>query len=518
MAINPPKVKIDIIPAFVTPQSEEQKVLFIGQKTATGTATAGTLVQSIGNANEQDTLFGIDSMLAGMIRAAKKYNKTTRMDAIVLDDNAAGTQATGTFVITGPATAAGTIKFVVGSRKNHTYSIPVATGDTATVIGDALVALITADTKSPFSSANVIGTVTITAANKGLIGNFFGLEVVLPDGGIAGIGVTVTEMMGGNLDPVLTTVFSLVDNIRYQTVIFPETYLQQSVSVDFLNDRFNTGTDKLLDGVGIAFLTDTFANFLTDTTALNSQNYTLFPNRKVDKTGYRGSALFEINYDAASQFGSVRAKRLTDGTDISDLVIGSNDSRDRVGGIHISTLPYHNTPFKNLSLIDLDEIWTDSERDELKDKGWGIVGNNVANSEVIADDIVTRYKTDSAGDPDLSFKFLNYVDQSETVRDVYHTELKSAYRQFRLTEGNLKVGFNITNAADIRSEMMKIYNDLADLVIVPDGTAALKKFKENLTVTVDEINSKVTISMLDPVVTQVREIDVTMQLVFSLNS
>lgn len=518
MAINPPKVRIDIIPAFVTPQSEEQKILFIGQKTAAGIATAGTLVQSIGNANEQDTLFGIDSMLAGMVRAAKKYNKTTRMDAIVLDDNGSGTQATGTFVITGPATADGTISFIVGSRKNHTYVVTVANGDTATDIGDALEALITADTKAPFTSANVTGTVTITAANDGLIANFFGLEVVLPDAGIAGVAVTVTEMTGGTNDPDLTSVFAVVDNIKYQTVIYPETYLQQSVAVDFLNDRFNTGTDKLLDGVGIAFMTDTFANFLTDTTASNSQNFTLFPNRKVDKTGYRGSALFEINYDLASQFGSVRGLRLTDGADISEFVIGVIGGFDRIGGIHISTLPYHNTPYKKMPLIDSDEIWTDTERTELKDKGWGIVGNNIANNEVIADDIVTRYKTDSAGDPDLSFKFLNYVDQSETVRDVFHTRLKTTYRQFRLTEGDLKPGFNITNAGDIKAEVMNIYNDLADLVIVPNGTEAIKKFKDNLVVTIDAVNGKVTITMLDPVITQVREIDVTMQLVFSLNS
>ena len=517
MTINNPEVRIDIIPAFVTAQSEEQKILFIGQKTAAGTAPAGTLITEIGNANEQDTLFGIDSMLASMVRAAKKYNKTTRMDAIVLDD-AAGTQATGTFVTTGPATAAGNITFNVGSRKNHSYLVPVAIGDTATDIGDALEALMVADTKAPFDGVNVAGTVTVNMTNDGLNGNFIGLEVVLPIGGIAGVGVTVTAMTGGTVDPVLTSVFSLVDAIRYQTVIFPETYLQQAVAVAFLNDRFNTGTDKLLDGVGIAFMTDTFANFETDTTAANSQSFVLFANQKVDKTAYRGSQLFEINWELAAQFGSVRALRLTPGTDLSEFVTSPSGANDRRGGIHISTLPYMNTPFKNMPIVDLDEIWTDTERAALKEKGWGIVGNNIANAEVIADQIVTRYKTDSAGDPDLSFKFLNYVDQSTTVRDVFHTELKEAYRQFRLTEGDLRPNFNITNAAGIRAEMMKIYNELADQVIVPDGAAAIKKFTEKLVVTISEIEGLVTISMIDPVVTQLRGIDITMQLVFSINS
>jgi len=518
MSINEPQIEFTILPGVVSPIAEEQKMLFIGQKTASGSATGDTLVQNIGNLNEQDALFGSDSMLAGMIRAAKQYNKSTPMDAVVLDDEGGSAAATGTFVIVGTATAAGSFTFNVGSRRNHSFVISVVISDTATTIGDTLEGVINADTKAPFTATNVGGVVTITAANAGLIANSFGLEVIQPEGGIAGMVVTTTAMTGGATDPSLSSVFALIENIRYQTVIFPETYLLQAEAISLLNDRFNTGTDLLLDGVGIAFVTDTFANFLSLTTANNSQSFCLFANELVSDPRYKGSNLFEINYDSASQFGAVRALRLTQGSDLSELVIGTSGALDKRGGIHISTLPYHNTPFKNLPLIDADREFSLTEVNFLTDAGWSVIGNNIARTEAIAAEIVTRYQTDAAGDPDLSFKFLNFVDQASTVRDVFHTELKETYRQFRLTEGDLRPGFNITNEADIRGEILNIYNQLADLVIVVAGTDALTLFKENLVITLDAVNGLVTISMLDPVVTQLRKMVITMQLIFSLNT
>ena len=519
MSINEPQIEISILPALVTPISQEQKILVVGQKTTVGTAVAGTLVKEIGNLNEQDGFFGKDSMLAGMVRSGKKNNKITRMDAIVLEDEDGSVAATGSFLVTGTATAAGVLTFYVGSRKNHAYQVSVVISDTDTVIGDALEALINSDDRAPFSAANVTGTITITATNKGLVANYFGLQVVQPEGGIAGITLgVVTAMNGGSTDPDLSSIFAIVENIQYQTVIFPETYLLQPEVIAFLDERFNTGTDRLLNGAGISYSTDTFSNLIASSIANNSQNFTPFANKLVADTLYKGSQQFEINYDLASQFGSVMALRLTDGSNLSELVIGSGGANDKIGGIHISTLPYHNTPFKNMPLIDNEHEFSLSEANALTNAGWSLTGNNSSRTNIIAGEVVTRYKTDAAGDEDLSFKFRNYVDQAVTVRDVFHTELKATYRQFRLTDGDLRPGFNITNEADIRGEVLRIYNQLADLVIVVGGFKALKLFKDNLTITLDSVNGLVTISMLDPVVTQLRKMVVTMQLVFSLNA
>lgn len=514
MAIINPIINIDILPAVVNQIVEEQKLLFIGQKTSTGSATAGTLVENIGNNNEQDALFGADSMLAGMVRAAKLYNKVTQMDAIVLADDVGSTASTATIEFAGTATENGTLTFNIGSRENYSFTIDVTDTDTATDIATALVNAINAVSNAPFSAFNSLGVVTVSASNAGTVANDFGLEV---QGAVAGVTVTLTAFSGGATDPDLTTPLTLIDDIRYQTIVTPFNYLSQNVFITFVNDRFNPAGDKLLDGVAISMSTDTLSNFTSSTVADNSQNFVTFANKQIDTAVYKGGHLFEINYEAAAQFAAVRALRLTPGTDLSQFVISQTVNRDSTGGFYLSTLPYFNTPFEHLPVIDKDKIWTFSERQTLIDDGWSILGNNRSDKGIIADQIVTRYQTNAAGDPDESFKFLNYVDQASTVRDVFHTTLRQVYAQSRLTDGILVDGFNMTNADDFKAELVAIYELLADNAVVPAGNTAIRTFKNSLTITVDEINGTIDVEMLDPVVTQLRKVNVTMQLTFSLN-
>src|SRR5512139_1502480 len=216
--INQPKVSVSIVPATQDVSNAPQRILFVGQKVAAGTATAGALVENILNDNSEDTLFGATSMLASMIRAAKRLNQTTQMDAISLADAGAGVAATGSVAVSGTATAAGVLTVRVGSYLNHSYSIAVAVGDTATVVGANIAAAITADTKSQVTAANVTGTVTFTAVNKGTLGNDLGIEVA---GTVAGLTTVVTGMSGGATDPTLTGVFDVIANKRYQTIVWP---------------------------------------------------------------------------------------------------------------------------------------------------------------------------------------------------------------------------------------------------------------------------------------------------------
>jgi phage tail sheath gpL-like len=53
-----PKLNFNILPADVEVGLAEQRILFIGQMTSEGTATAEKLVQNIANDNSWDTLFG----------------------------------------------------------------------------------------------------------------------------------------------------------------------------------------------------------------------------------------------------------------------------------------------------------------------------------------------------------------------------------------------------------------------------------------------------------------------------
>lgn len=509
-----PKTTVNIVNASSTVANTEQKILFIGQKTSAGSATAGALVESIANGNAENALFGRDSMLATMIRANKVRNQQAQVDAISLDDAGAGVAATGTITIVGTATEAGTLTVIVGSERNHKFSVAVSVSDTETLVAAAIVAAVNADLNVPVTAANVSGVVTMTAVNKGTYGNSIALET---RGSIAGItGQAVTAMSSGATDPTLTSVFDVIGDKRYQAIVWP--YPNDTAELRTLLDaRFNAD-GKVLDGVGITATFDTVANLKTLGNGLNTESLIILGDKLESETDYKGSAIVEIPMVIASQFAGFRALRLdTDGFSIADLVITANGPLDSFGGPALASKPYFNTPFAELVPMKTGRGFDDSEIEDLKDAGISVIGNNKVNNTVISGEIVTTYKTDVAGNPDVTFGFLNYVDTASQAREYFYNNLRARFAQSRLTEGDIIKGRDMANELVIRSFLKRLYQDLSgpSFVLLESGETALNFFNDNMVITLDKALGKVTIQMTVPIVTQIREIAATMKIAFS---
>lgn len=264
--ISQPKVSVIKLRAANNILNVPHKVLFTGQKTAAGSAVSGQLYSEIANDNSWDTLFGANSMLAGMIRAARAVNDQTRFDAIPLDDSGTGVAATGTVTFSGTATEDGILTINIGSRNDYSFELAVSDTDTATIIGDALEAAVNGNTNIPITASNATGTVTLTADNKGTEFNSCSLEY---QGSVAGVTVTLTAFASGANDPDLTNIFDVVGSDRYATIIFPYGYGTTFIT-DFLDPRWQID-NIVLDGIGIASYTDTLANIKTAANLLNSQ-------------------------------------------------------------------------------------------------------------------------------------------------------------------------------------------------------------------------------------------------------
>lgn len=510
-----PSITLTIRSADTVVPNTDQRVLLVGQKTAAGSATAGALTSDIQNDGSWDALFGPTSMLAGMARNFRLNNQVTRLDAIALDDDGGAVDATGVVAFVGAATADGELTVIVGSGTNHSFNLQVTSGDTATAIGTALETAVTADSNVPVTAANVTGTVTMTAENGGTVGNGIALIV---EGTVAGITHSVTGMASGTTDPSLTGVFDVVGDERYQTVSWPFEYGVSGLT-DFLDPRFNA-TNKVLDGVGVVTQTDTFTNVGSAAAAENSQSLLMLRNEVVSETSYDGGALKELDYVISAEFCALRSLRLTSGANISSIVIAPNGARDSFGGPAIASLPYFNTPFRLLPIIDVDKGFTDTEAESLLDDGSSGLGNNISRTLVIANEMVTTYKTDAASNPDISFKFLNFVDTIVNIREFMFNNLRSDFAQTRLTDGPLQGGRAMANEGSIRANVVGYYKTLsgADFVLTQAGEPALEFFRENLIVDVNLATGTVTITMETPIVTQLREIIATIQIAFDLNA
>ncbi len=488
--------------AIVTPQQlagvTDHKVLIVGQM-LTGTAVAGELQQNVNTVGGEDALFGIRSHVAGMVREFRRINKDTQVDVIGLADGA-GTAATAVITIVGTATEDNTLVVNLGSGRQHSFSIDVLTGDDATAVADAVTAAAALDLDSPFTVANVAGVITATAENLGTLANSWAAQVV---GNVAGVVPTITSgWASGATDPVLTTLFDPVANIRYNTVVWPQSWTITELT-DFLDPRFNT-TNDVLDGVGIFHKNDTLANLKTAVSTLNSQSVRMGGTKIASTTTLVGGSIVEMDDVLAARMAAVRSLRLTADASINDVLSISGAPLDAFGGISISTLPYANTLVQFTALPSAVDMFSLAEEKELEDNGVSTVGLNRAGNSVILGNQVTTRLTDNAGNPDDTFKFLNAVDSSSIIREFFFENNKIRYAQTRLTDGDLVAGRSIQNEAAIRAFQKQLYTVLADLAITQLGSAAVKDFDANLVVTVDVGGGKVTITSAPLQVGQLR--------------
>jgi len=510
--IMQPKVTVNIAPSSAAAENTAQKILFIGQMT-TGTATAGALVENVANGGAEDALFGAKSMIATLIRANKIRNQQVQVDAIALADVGTGVDATGALTVTGTATEAGTVVVVAGSERNHKYSVAIASGDTATVVGEAIVAAIAEDTKAPVNGVNTLGAVEVTAVNAGTYGNSIPLELRST---VAGLTFAVTGMTSGANDPTLTGIFDVIGNARYQAVVWPYPNLTSEVR-DLLDPRFNAD-GQVLDGVAFTAINDTAGNLSTLASALNSQSLVIIGGKQESEAAYKGGDVVEIPMVKAAVFAGYRGLRLdVDSFSVADLVITANGALDSFGGPALASKPYFNTPFSQLFPIKAGRGFDGAEIESAFDDGISVLGNNLASNGIISGEIVTTYKTDFAGNPDITFKYLNYVDTASQSREYYWNNYRKRFAQSRLTEGDILKGRDMANAGVIRSYSKRLYQTLSgvDYVLLETGEDALNFFDDNLIIAIDKANGKVTVQMTVPIVTQLREIAATLKIAFS---
>jgi len=508
-AIARPSVTFNISPDKLTVENKPQRLLYVGQKQAGGTAVAGELITNIENDNSWDTLFGPKSMLAAMIRRARLVNGVTRLDAIALDD-AAGAIANSTLTLTGSPTEDGSITVILGSQNDFSFLIDIVDADTPTTIGDKIEAAVNANTNVPISAANVAGVITFTYIHTGTEGNALTLAVT---GVVGGLIIVTTAFTGGTTNPDTSTLFDVVGNTRYQTIMAPFawglTYL-----TDFLDPRFNV-TNNILDGVAVVTAVDTFSNLEAIGNTQDSQSLVIFGDKLVTTAKHNGAAIIELSYVKSGEIGALRGLRLTEDADISEIVVSAGQL-DSIGGAAIASLPYFNTPLAFISLGDVELGFDETEIVALTTAGISVIGNNIANTKILLGEVATTYKTDSAGNPDASFKFLNFVDTISGAREFMFNNFKSDNAQTRLTKGDLIALRAIENQTSLRALFVGYFTTLSegDFVLTEAGEEALQFYKQNLTISVDLEKGRVIVTMRTPIVTQLRSLIADMQISF----
>ena len=263
------------------------KALLIGQKTSSGTATALT-PENITSKEQAAELFGSGSQLFHMAEGFFANNDIIELDAVALDDPGSSVAATGSFAITGTATASGTLSTYIGGKKT---SVLVSSGDTASEVATALAAAISADTTLSVSASASTGTVTVTAKNKGLVGNQIDLRTnyAKEDKVPAGLSVSISAMSSGSGTPDLSLLWAAMGDTHYNIMVAPFTDSNSITAFKAeLEDR--NGPLRQIDAMLFMAEVGSFSELTTLGESINSQFISLTSTQKSPTLPYYYSA------------------------------------------------------------------------------------------------------------------------------------------------------------------------------------------------------------------------------------
>ncbi len=489
----------------------DRAILVTGQMTDAATATEGALYENV-EAMPQATveaLFGINSQITNTILYCRLgATNYVRIDAIAKSDAGAATAGNRDIAFAGTtAGAAGTYIFeIIDGNKPITVSI--AEGDDPTDAGDALVAALAQNPNLAATGANATGTVTVTATNKGGIGNYGKPKVT---GEISGLTVTIGgAFVGGATDPTLTGLFDVCGENRYTRILFPEAWrASDSILIAYLESIFQV-TNIVQDGVGIIGVTDTYANSKAIVDALNTHVVVYMGCGKVDD---RPAVNQPADY-AAAYFAGVGEKRLTTGADIRDVVFVTENDMDNTGGIHISSLPYYGTVLKEAPYAPSSDMFSTPQQLSLSESGFTVYGTKGRN--VVMGEVVTPYTKDALGNDNNTYHILNYIDTGSGCREYIVNATKIRFAQARITDG--AAGDGVENDASIKAFALEKQAELVGKRLLKAGSEAAGYRERNTAVTVDIVNRTVTINITLQIIIQASVFDYTFTYVFDTNS
>lgn len=398
------------------------KRLIIGQRLSAGTVAANVPTR-ITSAALADSYFGRGSMLADMIRHTMAIDPWTETWAVALDDSGTGAAASGSLTLTGPATSSGTLSCYIGGMR---VQAAVASGDSATVIGDALAAAINADTALPVTAANVAGVVTLTARHKGQCSNDIDVRMnYYAETTPSGVGVTIIAMAGGASNPDISTAIAAISSEWFRWIAMPYTDVANLVVLETeLDDRY--GPMRQMGGRAFSAYAGTHAAVLALGAARNSAHLSILGLQNSPTQPCIAAAIYCAR---ASQALAIDPAR-----------------------------PLQTLPLTGLLAPSVSDRWTDTERNLALFDG-------ISTFKVAADGTcrieaaITQYQVNQAGVDDIAYLYVNTPETLELHRYNVRAEIGLRYPRHKLAGDAQPVqpGAAIVRPKDIASTMRAVY-------------------------------------------------------------
>ena len=423
--------EIDNSAAFTPVNSS--RALLIGQMTSDGQAQEEkpVLCTSAAMANK---LFGRGSVLARMVAAYRTVDVLGEIVCIPVEDASSGTQATGTVALTGTAAEAGTIFLYICGKL---VRVGVAQSDEAADVATTMAALINADKDLPVTATASSGTVTLTAKNKGTLGNDILVQKNLQglaggESDVTGLGVEITAMSSGATDPDFTNAIKAMGDEQYDFIAVP---------------------------YSDAATLNAFSTAMNDTSGRWGPYSQIYGHVYSMKRG-------DIN--ALTTFGATRNNQHETVTGIEPTfaswlpdALGAYVARTAVFISADPARPTQTGVLTGITGAPAGERFMLTERQSLLTSGIATITTDAAGTVTI-ERAITTYQTNAYGDGDASYLDSETLHTSAYVMRRLRSTITSKYGRHKLANDGTRFGPGqaIVTPNIIRSELIAIYRAL----------------------------------------------------------
>lgn len=406
-----------------------QRALLIGPMTSAGLATPNVPLISSGT-GDADTQAGASSVLALMTAAYRANDTFGEVWYLPVQDAAGAVAATGSIAFTSAPTANGTISLYIAGQL---VTVLVTAGMTTAQVATAVAAAINAITAMPVTASAETNTVTLTADNKGLVGNDIDVRFnyqgttageALP----TGLAATITAMSGGATNPTLTTALGNLLDMPFDFIACAFT---DTTSLDALKAFLNDSTGRWswqqqVFGHVFCAYRGTWANQTTFGTARNNQHETIMGFNDSPTPAWQWAAAI-----AAVTAVSVRAD---------------------------PGIPMQTVSLSGVLAPPLQSRFNLSQRNTLLYDG--ISTFTVADDGTVAiENLITTYQTNAFGQPDNSYLEIETMFLLTYVLRRLRTMVTTKYARVKLAANGTRFapGSGIVTPAIIKADQIAEY-------------------------------------------------------------
>lgn len=401
--------------AVRTLAANSQKVLLVGQRATASPVLAG-VITDVFNDTDAGKYFGYGSQLHMMATAAISTFPGMALQAIAVDDAGGAVAATGTITATGTATAVGSVTVCIG---NDVVVVPVAVADTPTIIGAAIAAAVTARPDIPVTAAAVAGVVTLTAKNKGTLGNQMKVSTLIT--GATGVTAPVVAMASGATDPAIAATLAIAFTAGHTIIA---TAFNDAPNLQALRNHLDSVSSALEQrgAIGCAGHTGTLAQATTLAASINGGRVSL---------GLVPSTL-STSFEVAAAYAALAA---------------SEEDPAR---------PLNTLPLNGIGIIPLANRLARTEQESA-------LANGVTPFEVGPGDkvqvvrAISTYTLDANGVPDISLLDITTIRTLDYVRKAMRERIALRFPRDKLSS---------RTSDRVRSELLDVMYKLEELEIV----------------------------------------------------